>query len=276
MLYIIGLGLGNEKDITVRGLEAVKSCSKLFLEAYTSILCVDKERLEAFYEKEITIADRNMVESEAEQIYQAAKDENVGLLVVGDPVCATTHTDIMLRALDYDVKVEMIHNASVMGALEVVDYSCIILGKPFRFPFFEGTWRPNSFYPKIGYNRKGSMHTLCLLDIKVKEPDFDAMMKGVEKFLPPRFMTINTAIEQLLEVEDSLEKKIYSRSTLCVGLARLGQPDCTIVSGTMEELINVDFGPPLHSLVICSDDVHELEMEMLQKLMVNESTKKIE
>lgn len=45
MLYFIGLGLGNEKDITLRGLEAVKSCDKIFLENYTSVLCVGKEKL---------------------------------------------------------------------------------------------------------------------------------------------------------------------------------------------------------------------------------------
>lgn len=38
MLYIIGLGLGDEKDITLRGLEAVKKCQKVFIEAYTSLL----------------------------------------------------------------------------------------------------------------------------------------------------------------------------------------------------------------------------------------------
>ena len=38
MLYIIGLGLGNEKDITVKGLEAVKRCNKVYMEAYTSLL----------------------------------------------------------------------------------------------------------------------------------------------------------------------------------------------------------------------------------------------
>lgn len=38
MLYIIGLGLGDEKDITLRGLEAVKSCRKVYVEAYTSLL----------------------------------------------------------------------------------------------------------------------------------------------------------------------------------------------------------------------------------------------
>lgn len=45
MLFVIGLGLGDEKDITVKGLEAVKSCNRIYLEAYTSILCVGKEKL---------------------------------------------------------------------------------------------------------------------------------------------------------------------------------------------------------------------------------------
>lgn len=38
MLYIVGLGLGDERDITVRGLDAVRSCSKIYMEAYTSLL----------------------------------------------------------------------------------------------------------------------------------------------------------------------------------------------------------------------------------------------
>ena len=45
MLYVIGLGLSDEKDITVRGLEAVKSCERVYLEAYTSILMVDSSKL---------------------------------------------------------------------------------------------------------------------------------------------------------------------------------------------------------------------------------------
>jgi hypothetical protein len=45
VLYLIGLGLADEKDITIKGLEAVKRCSKVYLEAYTSILGVSKEKL---------------------------------------------------------------------------------------------------------------------------------------------------------------------------------------------------------------------------------------
>merc|ERR1719468_627247 len=103
------------------------------------------------------------------------------------------------------------------------------------------------------------MHTLCLLDIKVKEPDFEAMCRGVTKWLPPRFMTVNTAIEQLLEVEEKRGEGVYSEDSLCIGVARLGQPDQRIVSGTMKELLTVDFGAPLHSVII-PGEMHELEL----------------
>ena len=45
-----------------------------------------------------------------------------------------------------------------------------------------------------------------LLDIKVKEPDFKELVKGRTVYLPPRFMTCNQAIDELLEVEEKKGK----------------------------------------------------------------------
>jgi diphthine synthase len=45
MLYLIGLGLGDAKDITVKGLEIIKRCERIYLEAYTSILTCGQEEL---------------------------------------------------------------------------------------------------------------------------------------------------------------------------------------------------------------------------------------
>ena len=45
MLYLIGLGLGDEKDVTVRGLEVIRAAERVYLEAYTSILGVDQAKL---------------------------------------------------------------------------------------------------------------------------------------------------------------------------------------------------------------------------------------
>lgn len=45
MLYLVGLGLADEKDITVRGLDVVRKAERVYLEAYTAVLLVDKEVL---------------------------------------------------------------------------------------------------------------------------------------------------------------------------------------------------------------------------------------
>lgn len=273
VLYLVGLGLGDEQDITMKGLKIVQSADRVFLEAYTSILGVDRERLEGLYGTSITVADRDMVEQQAEELMlEPARRENVALLVVGDPVCATTHTDLWLRAKQLDIPVELVHNASIMGAAGACGLQLYKFGHTVSIPFFEDNWRPTSFYPKIRYNRGGGMHTLCLLDIKVKEPDYQALMKGKTVFLPPRFMTVNTAAEQLMEAEGRMGENAYCGSqTLCVGLARMGQKTQCIKAGTLEELEKLDFGGPLHSLIICGH-LHEMELEVLKEYIIEGSS----
>lgn len=277
VLYMIGLGLGDEDDITVKGLKLVQSADMVFLEAYTSVLGVDKERLESVYNCSITIADRDLVEQQAEdQILAPAVDQKVAFLVVGDPVCATTHTDLWLRARQRGIEVHIVHNASIMGAAGACGLQLYNFGHTVSIPFFEENWRPTSFYPKIEYNRQGGLHTLCLLDIKVKEPDFEAMMKGRTRYLPPRFMTVNTAAEQLLEAEAEIGRSAFTKSTLCVGLARMGQATQCIKAGTLEELRDADFGGPLHSLIICGTELHDLELQVLQEYLIEGSQYQLE
>lgn len=45
MLFLVGLGLSDVKDITVKGLEIVRACKRVYLEAYTSILGAGKDEL---------------------------------------------------------------------------------------------------------------------------------------------------------------------------------------------------------------------------------------
>ena len=87
MLYVVGLGLGDEKDITVNGLEAVKRCERVYLEAYTSILGVPKERLEALYGREVVVADREFVEQGIDGMLNEALKMDVAFLVRPTP-CA--------------------------------------------------------------------------------------------------------------------------------------------------------------------------------------------
>ncbi|XP_010244098.1 PREDICTED: probable diphthine methyl ester synthase [Nelumbo nucifera] len=267
MLYIIGLGLGDERDITLRGLEAVKKCDKVFMEAYTSLLSFGLSSnglstLEELYGRQIILADREMVEERADYILLEARESNVAFLIVGDPFGATTHTDLVMRAKKLGVVVKVIHNASVMNAVGVCGLQLYRYGETVSIPFFTETWRPDSFYEKIQRNRELGLHTLCLLDIRVKEPSLESLCRGRKQYEPPRYMTINIAIEQLLEVEQKYGESAYNEDTTCVGFSRLGSEDQIIVSGSMKELLTVDFGAPLHCLVIVGK-THPVEDEML-------------
>jgi diphthine synthase len=63
-------------------------------------------------------------------------------------------------------------------------------------------------------------------------------------------MRINTALQQLLEIEQTRKEGAYNEETLVIGMSRLGAPDQQIVAGAMGQLLDHDFGPPLHCLVI--------------------------
>ncbi|KAJ1952594.1 diphthine synthase [Linderina pennispora] len=269
MLYIVGLGLSDEHDITVKGLEAVKSSERVYLEGYTSILMVEKEKLEAFYGKDVIIADREMVESNSDEILRDAANVNVSFLVVGDPFGATTHTDLVIRAHELGIPVKSIHNASIMNAIGATGLQLYSFGQTISMVFFTDTWRPDSWYDRVKENSDIGLHTLCLLDIKVKEQSIENMARGRLIYEPPRYMTVNQAVEQMLEIEDKRGEKAYTADTLAVGVSRLGSDDQIIRAGTLQQLVDVDFGKPLHSLVLVGSRLHLLEAEILRENAVD-------
>ncbi|XP_007169576.1 diphthine methyl ester synthase isoform X1 [Balaenoptera acutorostrata] len=292
MLYMIGLGLGDAKDITVKGLEVVRRCSRVYLEAYTSVLTVGKEVLsyyiqgqdlglsstsqEEFYGRKLILADREEVEQEANNILKDADISDVAFLVVGDPFGATTHSDLILRATKLGIPYRVIHNASIMNAVGCCGLQLYRFGETVSVVFWTDTWRPESFFDKVKTNRQNGMHTLCLLDIKVKEQSLENLIKGRKIYEPPRYMSVNQAAQQLLEIVQNQrirgEEPAVTEETLCVGLARVGAEDQKIAAGTLQQMCTVDLGGPLHSLIITGGSLHPLEMEMLSLFSVPENS----
>nr|CAG4650378.1 EOG090X0AVB [Sida crystallina] len=263
MLYLIGLGLGDAKDITVRGLEIVRAAKEVYLEAYTSILTVGKDALEEYYGRPIILADREFVEQKAEGLIQAAHNDDIAFLVVGDPFGATTHTDLVLRAREAGVKYQVVHNASILNAIGCCGLQLYNFGETVSIPFWTDDWKPSSFCEKIEANLKNGLHTLCLLDIKVKEQTIENMMKGRPIYEPPRYMTTAQAAEQLLDIINSNPGGALTRETLCVGVARVGWPNQKIYAAKLSEMASFDLGPPLHSLVIVGK-LHPLELDFVK------------
>ncbi|KAF5355549.1 hypothetical protein D9758_006305 [Tetrapyrgos nigripes] len=293
MFYIIGLGLCDESDVTVRGLNAIKNSSRVYLEAYTSILMVEKDRLEAFYGRELILADRDVVETQSDEILHNADTEDVSLLVVGDPFGATTHTDIILRARALKIPTRVIHNASIMNAVGASGLQLYNFGQTVSLVFFTETWKPDSFYDRIKENADLGLHTLVLLDIKVKEQSEENLARQVPPYLfeatfsltlghrgrkiyePPRYMNIPQAVSQLIEIE-SLRRTgtLDPEKTLAVALSRVGggSQHQRIVAGTLANLSKQApevFGEPLHSLVIVGKRLHHLEVEYAEDFAVD-------
>jgi diphthine synthase len=168
--------------------------------------------------------------------------------------------------------------------------------------FFTENWKPTSFYPRLVENAKIGLHTLVLLDIKVKEPDFEVLTRtGKVRYLPPRYMTVARCARQLVSVEAEVGEGVCGEDVLAVGVARVGAADMKIVAGTLGELARtkpygedaaleeaeddeegkgevkeakdngIDLGPPLHSLVIIGRRGHDMEREFLEEFAVDKA-----
>ena len=156
---------------------------------YTAILMISTEELSKFYGKEVVVADREFVESGCEKMIEEAKTLTVAFLVVGDPFCATTHSDLYLRCVQEGVKVEVIHNASIVNAIGCTGLMVYRFGEIVSLPFFTEKWKPFSYFEKVKENKERGLHTLVLLDIKVKEPTEESLARGKPVYLPPRYMS---------------------------------------------------------------------------------------
>ncbi len=175
MFYLIGIGLGDEKDITVRGLEAVRKCDKVFLESYTSKLVdFDLKRMEEFYGKKVVLTGRELVEKKCEkEMLEPAKEKNVALLIVGSPLGATTHMDILQRAEKLKVGFEIIDNAGILSAVGITGLSLYKFGRVTTIP--KKNENVTSVFEVIQENKKMGLHTLILLDVNSSGEEFEMM-----------------------------------------------------------------------------------------------------
>ena len=247
-LYFIGLGLNDEKDISLKGLEIVKKADFVYLESYTSKLNCNLNYLESLYGKKIIIASRNLVENEAEKTILAnAKNHDVAFLVVGDVFSATTHMDLYLRAKGLAIKTRIIHNASVFTAVGITGLQLYKFGKIASIPFHnENVEVP---YDILALNQKNNLHTLLLLDLK--EDSNNSLI-------------VNDAIRYLLKVELKRGERIFTDSTLCIGCAKLGSLDEIIKAGKAKDLLKFNFKEGMHCLLVPSKQLHFMEEDALK------------
>jgi len=220
----------------------------------------------------VIIADRETVESGSDDILENAQEKDIAFLVVGDPFGATTHTDLVLRARELSIAVQTIPNASILSAIGSTGLQLYNFGQTVSMVFFTESWRPSSFYDRIKENVSIGLHTLVLVDIKVKEQSYEDMARGRKVYQPPRYMTVAQCASQMLEIEDERKEKIYEEDSLAIGAARVGSKDQKMACGTLKELSSVDLGPPLHSLVLLGKRAHDLERDYIRAFAIDQES----
>lgn len=248
-LVFVGLGLYDESDISLKGLQELRQCDEIFAEFYTARLGqFEKKSFETLIGKKINELSREETEK-GDKIINAALKKSVVFLTCGDPMIATTHVDLRLRAIKQGISTKIIHSSSIAtavpGLLGLQNYK---FGRTTTLSFFEKEYFPISPYTVIYNNRKMGLHTLVLLDIQTEKN---------------RYMIANEGFELLLKMEKILKKHIFHNDTLACVVARAGAPDSLVAADTLHHLKKKDFGPPLHTIVI-PGNLHFMEIEALE------------
>ena len=247
-LVFVGLGLNDEKGITVKGIEETKTADHIFMENYTSHMPdFSLARFEKSVGKKVQLVNRQILEEESGKIIlQAAKIGKAVFLVPGDPFIATTHVTLRIDAENQGIKTRIVHGISIISA--IVSLSGLHnykFGKTVTVPF------PENFsetpYKVISQNKSIGLHTLCLLDLKAPTNEY---------------LSINQAIKMLLEIEQKKKMNIINLDTVAVGIARAGNSNPAIKADYVKDLTNFDFGEPPYSLII-PGELHFMEIEAL-------------
>ncbi|WP_435126826.1 diphthine synthase [Halobaculum sp. D14] len=258
MLTFIGLGLYDERSVTVEGREALRAADRVFAEFYTSRLVgTTVDDLAAHHGVDVEVRDREGVEQRPEPILDAAEDGDVAFLTAGDTMISTTHVDLRVRAAERGVDTRVIHGVTAQSAASsLTGLQNYRFGKAVTLPFpyahgADGV--PQSVRDGIDANRDRGLHTLVYLDIKVA----GSSPAGPQPGEPDEYMSASTAAEMLADDWDA--------SALGVVVGRAGSPDPVVAADRLGALADRDFGDPLHMLVV-PGDLHHLEAEALETL----------
>lgn len=234
-LIFIGLGLSDDDSATLEAVEACKRVDVLLAEQYTSVLTKDSiERLSRKVGKEIRVLGRGEVEDGG--FLEALIGKKVGFLVPGDPMTATTHVDLRIRAHEAGMATKIIHGTSAMVAVPgILGLQHYKFGRIITIPFHQKGFEPTSPFELLTENMKRGMHTLVLLDIKSEED---------------RFMTANQGLAWLLSTAESVKSDVIDQESLACVVARAGSDSCIARADRIRELIKMEFGKPLHTIVV--------------------------
>ena len=248
-LLLVGMGMGRLEGMTHEALQAASAAEHRRYEAYTALWPEEElERLEARIGA-IQRVMRPEVE-EPDELLALASTSLVALLVVGDPLQATTHVDLQLRAAEAGVECRVFHGLSittlVTGAVGLSNYK---FGRQTTLTYPYGGWIATSPLEVVAVNWAQNLHTLALLDLDPtgqgtgeQQPMTPADAANAMRLMwtklsdaEPREEVADTAQRSKhAMIEEFLDRAIDDvRVVLC---SDMGTPDQALVTTTMGKL----------------------------------------
>ena len=285
-LSIIGIGLYTVDDISIRALRAMHKADMVYIESYTSFLPQSIPSMNETLGVRVIPLGRREIEQD-DVLIKEAKEKNVAFLVVGDPLLATTHLELYLRAKNEGIDVQVINNTSVISAISRTGLESYKFGKTGSIVYPRKNWFPKTYYDLLKDNLHIKAHTLLLLDIVTTKNEIEMLdfgkanleevhrkhnpSHGISSFdqNPIIMMSPNEAISLLLEVEKEYAKGIISTESRIFVCSRLCHPDEKILYASIGDLKERLYGIGPHCIVFPSD-LHFIEEEFAQ----NSSIKK--
>lgn len=249
MLTLIGLGIWNWNDLSVRALGELKKCDVVFAEEYTSRMADDTiAKLAKKINKKIIVLGREEVESGKQILAEAAK-KKVALLTPGDPMIATTHVSLVLEAKKRKIQTQIIHASSIFtSAIGEAGLQIYKFGKTVTLPKWRENYKPTSTYDVVLENKARGLHTLLLLDIDEGKP-----------------MELNEALAIMEKMEEEKKLGVFADDAQVVVLSRIGSGEQKVAYAQLIKLKTKKFGRPPYALII-PGSMHFLEKEFVEGL----------
>jgi diphthine synthase len=250
-LSFIGLGLHDETDMSLRALDEAKGCDILYAEFYTSAHAgMNIERIEKLVGKKVEVLKREDVE-EGDLLIEKSRTHNVGFLVPGDPMMATTHIELRMRAEKEGIPTRLVHGASIFsaaaGLLGLQPYK---FGRATTIPERKKGYEPRSPYDVIKANKEQGLHTLVLLDIIEEEG---------------KTLTARYALEYLLKIEEREKCNVITGDTLVCVVGDAGGSDPYVRADRIQVIMDEGIDKMAQTMVV-PGKLHFMEAEALVAL----------
>lgn len=248
-LWLIGIGPGDLGHMTERAKSTAKGCSKRYLEGYTAVLPKDQEDL---LEAEVGTWERLMRPSVEDPggLLDEARDKPVALMVVGDPMQATTHIDLEARCMEQGVSFEVVPGMSATSlAVSLSGLQSYKFGRQVTIPYPYGQYLATSPLEMINANRNSGLHTLVLLDLDPTGMGFDLPTP----MSPEQAVSVLERMSkrsQESEAREGIDADV--REWEGILLSDIGTSSQRVSSGSLDELSAIE-GGYVHTFVIPSN-----------------------